>query len=482
MSLDDLMWLDCVDQASLVRSKDVTPRELVETAIRRIEALDPDLDAIATPLFDSALRDAETVRDGRLAGVPLLVKDLIATVAGARQTEGSMFLRDWIAPSDSEYIVRLRRGGLIPLAKTTTPEFGNASTVESELFGSCRNPWDRTRVAGGSSSGSAAAVAAGLAGAAHGNDGGGSIRIPASCCGLVGLKPSRGRNPLGPEFGDVYSGLVAEHVLTRTVRDSAVFLDITSGPDPGGPYAAPVATRSFEAAVELPPRPLRIGVSTAAPNGCRVERACADAATAIAALSAELGHEVDEAVLEFDAAALDAEWVALWSDGNAWMLELAAVRAGRPPGDGDVEPLTRVLADAGLGRSAADHLRSRQRMQQLSRQIARFFERYDVWLAPTLAEEPVPLGTFAAPPDDPMRSLVRDGEFTPFTPIANMTGQPAISLPLEWSATGLPIGAHLMGRPGEEATLLQLAAQLEQARPWAGRRPPLPSRPGRGPV
>jgi amidase len=474
MSLDELMWLDCVAQAEMVRGGEVTSRELVEAAIGRIEAVNPALNAIATPLFDAALRDADTPREGRLAGVPLLVKDLIATVAGARQTEGSVFLRDWIAPSDSEYIARIRRGGLIPLAKTTTPEFGNASTVESDLFGSCRNPWDRTRVAGGSSSGSAAAVAAGLAGAAHGNDGGGSIRIPASCCGLVGLKPTRGRNPLGPEFGDVYSGLVAEHVLTRTVRDSAVFLDITSGPDPGAPYMAPAAAESFEAAAARPPRRLRIGFSTAAPNGGRVERACADAAAAAAALCAELGHHVQEAALEFDAPSLDAEWVALWSDGNAWMLELAAARAGRAPADGDVEPLTRVLADAGLARSAADHLRSRQRMQQLARQIARFFERYDVWLAPTLAEEPVPLGTFAVPPEDPIRSLERDGEFTPFTPIANMTGQPAISLPLAWSEAGLPIGVHFMGRPGDEATLLQLARELEQARPWAGRRPPDP--------
>jgi amidase len=470
---EELMRLDCVAQAQLVAAGEVTGRELVEAAIARTEALDPAINAVATPMYDEALRDAGAPRAGRLGGVPIMLKDLIATVAGVRQTEGSAFLREWIAPRDSEYVARLRRGGLIPLAKTTTPEFGNASTVESELFGDCRNPWDTGRVAGGSSSGSAAAVAAGLVGAAHGNDGGGSIRIPASCCGLVGLKPTRGRNPLGPEFGDVYGGLVAEHVLTRSVRDSAALLDVTAGPAPGDPYSTPAAAGSFEAVALLPPNRLRIGYSAAAPNGVAVDPECAGAAIAAAELCIELGHEVEEAAPSFDAAALDAEFLALWSDGNAWMLALAAERAGRPPREGEIEPLTRALAGAGAARSAADHLRSRQRAQRLAREIAPFFDRYDVWLTPTLAEPPVPLGTFAAPAGDPMRAMERDGEFSPFTPIANLTGQPAVSLPLAWSAAGLPLGVHFAGRLGDEATLLKLAAQLEQARPWADRRPPL---------
>jgi amidase len=472
VSTEELVSLDCVAQAERVRSGEVSARELVEAAIGRIDELNPTVNAIATTMYDAAIRDAGAPGDGRLAGVPIVLKDLLATVAGVRQTEGSVLLRDYVAPRDSELVARLRRGGLIPLAKTTTPEFGNASTVESELFGACRNPWDLGRVAGGSSGGSAAAVAAGMVAAAHGNDGGGSIRIPASCCGLVGLKPTRGRNPLGAEYGDVYGGFFAEHVITRSVRDCAAFLDLLSGPQAGDPYAAPPAPRSFEEALAQPPARLRIGFSVEPPNGGDVHPHCVGAVTDAATLCAALGHDVEPAAPQFDAAALDEEFFAVWVDGNAWMLELAVRRAGRRPGDGEIEPLTRALAAAGRERSAGDHLRTRQRLQQIARDIATFYERYDVWLTPTLAEPPVPLGTFAQPPEEPLKAFERDGEFSPFAPIANVTGQPAISLPLVWSDEGLPIGVHFSGRFGDEGTLLRLAAQLEEARPWAARRPP----------
>jgi amidase len=311
-----------------------------------------------------------------------------------------------------------------------------------------------------------------MVGAAHGNDGGGSIRIPASCCGLVGLKPARGRNPLGPELGDVYGGLLAEHVLTRSVRDSAVLLDITSGPDSGDPYFAPPPEGTFESHAGRTPRRLRIGFSTEPPAGGRVDPACVEAVARTVRFCEELGHELEEASPDFDAAAMFDAFLELWSDGNAWMLERAIARVGREPREDELEPLTRALAEAGRSRSAAAHLHTRRRLQELSRDVAAFFERYDLWLTPTLAEPPVPLGTFAPNEEDPMQTMERDGEFSPFTPVANVTGQPAISLPLGWTDGNLPIGVHFTARAGEEGTLIELAAQLEEAVGWRSRRPP----------
>ncbi|MBI4459368.1 MAG: amidase, partial [Acidobacteria bacterium] len=298
-----------------------------------------------------------------------------------------------------------------------------------------------------------------------------SIRIPASCCGVFGLKPTRGRNPLGPDIGDVMSGLAVEHALTLSVRDSAALLDATCGPDPGAPYWAVPPQRPFLQEVATPPGKLRIVLTIVTIAGNQVHRDCLLAVQDAAQLCADLGHEVDEATPPWSGRMVEA-FLTLWASGCATTLERAALFTGRKVTEDQVEPLTWALAQHGRRFTAPDYLLAVQTLQYMSRQLARFLAGYDVWLTPTLAEPPVPLGTFDPPPANPLQSLDRAVEFTPFTGIANATGQPAMSVPLYWNAQGLPIGVHFMGRYGDEATLFRLAAQLEQARPWAQRRPP----------
>ncbi len=421
-----------------------------------------------------ALRVNRALPPSPLAGVPFLLKDLIATCEGVRHTEGSAFLRDYVADRDSELVARIKRAGLVVVGITNTAEFGNASTAEPRRFGPSRNPWDTTRTTGGSSGGSAAAVAAGLVPMAHGNDGGGSVRIPASCCGLFGLKPTRARNPLGPEFGDFYSGLVVEHALTRSVRDSAALLDATSGPMPGDPYRAPPPVRPFLDEVGADPGTLRIAFSVRAPSGVEVHRDCVRAVQEAARVLAALGHEVEEGTPRFDAEAAEEAWFMLWAEGNARLLEDWSRRLRRTPAEGEIEPLTRALCDLGRKRSAAEHLHSVQVLDRAGREIAGFFETYDLWLTPTLARPPVPLGALEPPEENPLAWWVEvDGRFAPFTAVANGDGRPAMSVPLFWNEEGLPVGTHFLGRFGGEAALFRLAAQLEEARPWADRRPPV---------
>ncbi len=471
---DELGWLDATAQADLVRRKDVQPIELVEAAIARIERLNPGLNAVVTPMYDQARTAAAgLLPDGPFPGVPFLMKDLLAEYAGVRFTEGSAFLAGRYLPgTDSELTRRLKRAGLVVVGKTNTPEFGILPTTEPRLFGPTRNPWDRRRTAGGSSGGSAAAVAAGMVPMAHANDGGGSIRIPAACCGLFGLKPTRGRNPLGPHYGDMFSGLVAEHAVTRSVRDSAALLDATAGPDLGDPYAAPPPARPYRDEVGTSPGRLRIALTTEAATGVPVHADCVAAAEDAARLCAELGHEVVVAAPELDGHALSQDFITLWSSGTAWAIDDWARRTGQTPRPEQFEPLTWGLYEMGCRRSASAYLLALQDLQRAARQLARFFTRYDAWLTPTLGEPPVPLGSFDATPDNPMQGLFRSAQFVPFTPICNATGQPAMSVPLAWNAENLPIGVHFVGRFGDEATLFRLAAQLERARPWAGRRPP----------
>jgi amidase len=306
---------------------------------------------------------------------------------------------------------------------------------------------------------------------AHANDGGGSIRIPASCCGLFGLKPTRGRNPLGPHYGDMFSGLVAEHAVTRSVRDSAALLDATAGPDLGDPYWAPSPARPYREEVGAAPGPLRIALSTEAATGVPVHEDCVAAAREAARLCESLGHHVEEAAPEIDGPELSQRFISLWSAGAAWTIDDWARRTGQTPAPEAFEPLTWGLYEMGNRRTASAYLLALQDLQRVSRDVARFFTRFDVWLTPTLGEPPLPLGSFDPEPDNPMQGLFRAAAFVPFTPICNITGQPAMSVPLHWSAAGLPVGAHFVGRFGDEATLFRLASQLEQARPWAGRRP-----------
>jgi len=465
---DELAFLDATAQAELVRRKEMQPLELVDAAIERIERLNPTINAVVTPMFDQA-RDAalNNLPDGPFSGVPFLLKDLLAFYAGVRMTFGSKLLQHFIPDHDSELVLRYKQAGLVILGKTNTPEFGILPTAEPVLFGPCRNPWNTERTTGGSSGGSAAAVAAGMVSVAHGNDGGGSIRIPASCCGLFGLKPTRGRNSLGPDFGDIMNGLVAEHVITRSVRDSAAILDATEGPALGDPYWSPPKERPFLQEVGADTGRLRIGFTNGKDLGISVHEDCISAVQDAAALCSELGHDVEEKSPSINRDEMIEAFIVLWSAGNASTIKAVGAQQDQ------VEPLTWALAQMGLKYDAADYIIAVQTIQRMARGISSFFDEYDIWLTPTLGEPPVPLGTFDSPPDDPLWGFARSGEFVPFTPICNATGQPAMSVPLFWNDESLPVGTHFVGRFGDEATLFRLASHLEAARPWAGRRPPV---------
>jgi len=308
---------------------------------------------------------------------------------------------------------------------------------------------------------------------AHANDGGGSIRIPASCCGLFGLKPTRARNPLGPDVGDLLGGLAVEHSVSRSVRDSAALLDATAGPDVGDPYWAPPPVRPYAQEVGIDPGRLRIAFSMKAPTGAKIHPDCVEAVQDVARLCAELGHEVSEGAPEIIGPLLVKAFTAVWAAGTASGIDGFAFLTGQTPKPESFEPLTWALYEMGHRTTGSEYLMAQTILQQISRQVARFFEKYDIWLTPTLAEPPLPLGSFDASPDNPMRGFDRAVEFVPFTPVANATGQPAMSVPLCWNKEGLPVGTHFFGRFGDEGTLFRLAAQLEAARPWAGRRPPV---------
>jgi amidase len=472
--LDELALLDATAQAELARRKEVKPIELVDAAIERLERVNPKLNAVVTPMYEQARAAAQgPLPEGPFRGVPYLIKDLLASYAGVRMTSGCAFLRDYVPGHDSELVARLKRAGLVILGKTNTPELGILPTCESRLLGPARNPWNTQRSTGGSSGGSAAAVAAGAIPMAHANDGGGSIRIPASCCGVFGLKPTRARNPLGPEVGDIMGGLVVEHAVTRSVRDSAALLDSTCGPALGDPYWAPPPARPFLQEVGADPGRLRIAFTTATPTGDPLHADCASAVRDVAALCTQLGHEVEEAAPSVEGGAVMQAFIAVWSAGCAWVIDGAAYQTGKKARPEDFEPLTWGLYEMGRLQTASAYLMAWTLLQRISRQIAEFFVRYDVWLTPTLAEPPVPLGTFDSPPDNPLKGLFRAAQYVPYTPLFNVTGQPAMSVALYWNGEGLPVGTHFVGRFGDEATLFRLAAQLEQARPWAGRRPPV---------
>jgi amidase len=470
--VDELAFLDATAQADLVRRKQVKPVELIDSAIERIERLNPKLNAVITPMYDQAREQAKkVVPNGPFGGVPFLLKDLGATLSGTRMCLGSAFLQDFVPDHDSELVVRLKRAGLIFVGKTNTPEFGILPTTEPHFFGPSRNPWDTGRTTGGSSGGSAAAVAAGMVPFAHANDGGGSIRIPASCCGLFGLKPTRARNPLGPDLGDMMSGLVAEHAVTRSVRDSAALLDATAGPEVGDPYWAPPPARPFLKEVGADPGQLKIAFTTETGTGEKLHPDCIDAVRDAAALCKELGHVVTEAAPVVAGELVSQFFMNVFGAGCAWTINVFAFLTGKTPAAENFEPLTWALYQMGNQLTASDYLFAVTGLQRVSRDIAQFLLDYDVWLTPTLGEPPVPLGTFESPPDNPLQGLMRAAQFVPFTPLCNFTGQPAMSMPLYWNKEELPIGTHFVGRFGDEATLFRLAAQLEQARPWAHRRP-----------
>jgi amidase len=474
----DLAFLDATAQAELVRRGDVSPTELVESAIQRIEKLNPKLNAVIHPTFDKARAVARKPVDGPFRGVPFLVKDLMCGMEGDPLHMGTRFLRDLglCMPHDSYLGAKFRAAGFIVLGRTNTPELGTLPTTEPDAYGPTRNPWDLNRSPGGSSGGSAAAVAAGLVPAAHGNDGGGSIRIPASACGLVGLKTSRGRTSFGPDFGEGVGGLAAEGVMTHTVRDTAAILDLIAGGMPGDPYTAPPPVRPYREEVGAAPGRLRIGLLTRAPGGLSVVHPdCVAAAENAGRTLESLGHVVEVA----HPAALDEPegtelLIAMFATHMAHGADVLSMFVGRDLGPADFDPLNWALIEMGRSRSASQYLGSVDAIHAYTRRLTSWWsDGFDLLLTPTLGEPPVPIGWLAPVADDPYRSLMRAGSFAAFTPPFNLSGQPGISLPLHVGTDGLPIGVQLVAAYGREDLLIRIAAQLEQARPWVDRRPPV---------
>ncbi len=476
---DDLAWLDASAQAELVRRGKASPAELVEAAILRIERTNPELNAVIIPRFEKARAEAASraLPDGPFRGVPFLLKDLICYSAGDPHHMGTRFLRDlgFVAPADTYLAEKFRAAGFVFLGKTNTPELGTLPTTEPEAYGPSRNPWDTSRSTGGSSGGSAAAVAAGLVPAAHANDGGGSIRIPASECGLVGLKPSRGRISCGPGLGEFLGGLAIEGVLTRSVRDTAAILDAIAGPMPGDPYTAPPPARPFAAEVGAAVGKLRVGLLTRPPGGQFASHPdTVAAAEGAARLLTSLGHTVEashpEALDDLESAR---HFTTMYATGMTHLLDVLGHIVGRTLGPEDVDPLNWGLAEMGRC-SAEEYLATREWIARYTRRVASWWAGgFDLLLTPTLTAPPPPLGSFVPDARDPVTVGIRASQLAAFTSPFNLTGQPAISLPLHWGTDGLPIGVQLVAAYGREDLLIRVAAQLEAARPWADRRPPV---------
>lgn len=474
---DETQWMDATEQAALVARGNATPLELLDAAINRIERLDPALNAVVIRWFDHAREVAASadLPTGPFRGVPFLLKDLWATYAGQRISNGNVALKNanTISPIDTTLVARYRAAGLVIAGRTNSPELGSVPTTEPLAWGPTRNPWDTTRTPGGSSGGSAAAVASGMVPFAHASDGGGSIRIPASCCGLVGLKPSQGRITFGPARDE--SGLGVEHCVSRSVRDSASLLDATYGPGIGDTVVAPAPLRPYAAELGVDPGRLRIGLLDHHPQGGAVDQECTDAARAAATLLESLGHHVEPA---WPAALADASFAsqfgALWSTNMGASLRRFEEMIGRPLNDDEFEPMNRAQADFAKLFTSIDYARALASVAQFRRAVQAWWtEGWDLLLTPTLAAVPVPIGTFANNAEQPMAPLARAGAFVPFTPAWNTSGQPAISLPLHWTAQGLPVGVQLVAAYGREDVLFRVASQIEQAHPWAHRRPPV---------
>jgi amidase len=474
---DDLAFRDATAQAELVRSGQVLPRELVDAAIERVEKLNGELNAVVTQLFEKARVATEgALPQGLLRGVPFLLKDLGALSEGDPYAEGVKAARTagYLADHDSVVTERFRGAGLVCIGRTNTPELGLVPTTEGEAYGPCRNPWDTSRSTGGSSGGSAAAVASGMVPVAHASDGGGSIRIPASACGLVGLKPSRGRVPLWPEVAEGWGGMAVVGAVSRSVRDAAVMLDVAAGPCPGDLHTPPQPLRPYRQEVGADPGRLRVGLLTTAPDPSVATRPeCVAAAEGAARLLESLGHRVEP---EYPRALADPDisqaflpcygtWTALHLD---WWGQLL----GRALTAEDVEPATWAVAELGRTVSGTQFVASLYAMHQYSARVQRWWaEGWDLLVTPTIPEPPPALGEYAAQPDNPFWPITRAVVEVAYTIPFNITGQPAISLPLHWSADGLPVGVQLVAAYGREDLLLRVAAQLEQACPWADRRP-----------
>lgn len=478
--------LDATATAELIRTGKISATEAVDAAIARIESTDPQINAVIYERFEAARSEAKgELPDGPFRGVPMLTKDLRCTTAGEPQYEGMQLLKDlgWRARADANSAKRFRHAGLINLGRTNVPELGILPTAEPYAFPPTRNPWDLQRSVGGSSGGSAAAVAAGMVPVAHGSDGGGSMRIPASMCGLVGLKPSRGRSSLGPASGELVNYLAVESVLARSVRDVAALIDVMRGAEPGDPVTAPPPARPYLEEVGADPGRLRIGIMTHGPAKlANPAQPCIDAAQHAGKLLESLGHHVEHAYpAMLDDDALLFHFTTVWGSNVAYGLAAWSERLGRQIEEREVEPLTWALAEIGRAVSAPDLLTTMAAIQTFSRDMAAWWEgtspgdskHFDLLLTPTLGELPPLLGTLDSTPANPMAGFARAATIVPFTPAFNVTGQPAVSLPLWWTDDGLPVGVQLVAGAWREDVLFRVMAQLEAAEPWAQRRPPI---------
>ena len=467
---------DALGLADLVRRKEVTPGELLEAAIERVEARNAAVNAVTMKLYDYGRQAiAGGLPDGPLRGVPYLMKDLTSPIAGVRMTRGSKFFADTPPSSaDSEHVKRLRKAGLVIFGRTNTCELGLSLTCEPQLHGATRNPWNLAHISGGSSGGAAAAVASRMLPIAHASDGFGSIRAPAACCGLVGLKPTRGRNTFAPFAGEGLGGVSTEHAVTLSIRDSAALLDATRGAGPGDPYVAPPPAGPYLKEAGANPGKLNIAWTAAAPNGARVDPECLRVLAATVKLCADLGHYVEERDPDIDRAGVVPTFLTLASANT--VVNLAGhPTAGRPAREGEVERITWLTAKMGETISAPDYVRATQTAHRLGRQMAAFHAQWDVLLTPGLSSPAVKLGWLDMMMDDVNEYWRRVFDFSPFTVWFNLTGQPALMLPVDQSSGGLPLAVQLAGRFGDEATLIRLGAQLEAARPWFGRKPALVS-------
>lgn len=490
---DEYVRLDGIAMSDAIAAGETTPVELIDAAITQIERLNHDINAVVHKTYDRARRiAADGLPSSPLHGVPFLVKDLAQSVAGSPMTMGSKSLQFHIASSDSNLVRRYREAGLSLLGKTNTPEFGNAATTEPELHGPTHNPWELGTTAGGSSGGAAAAVAARFVPVAHASDGGGSIRIPASVCGLFGLKPTRARTPKGPDTGEGWFGLSVDHAVSVTVRDSAALLDVSHGPDIGAPYYPPPPSHSYLSEVGRAPGRLRIAISTGALLGDHIDAECVTAVEQTAQLLEDLGHEVEHATPTADATALGRHFVVMLAAATADGITKASAVAGRDPDPNLFEDANWLLGLIGKKLSAEDLAAALSFVRLESRRVAAFFEDYDVLVESTLAQPPWKVGDLDPSPTErrlmemakriPSRRFYRRIieemaptalERFPNTPMWNVTGQPSMSVPLATSTGGLPVGVQFTARYADEATLFRLAAQLESARPWRDAIPPM---------
>ena len=494
MKFEEYRKHDAVGLAALVANKDVTAEELLDVAIARAEAVNPALNGLIIPLYEQARDRARLALDGPLAGVPMLVKDLFQDMAGAPHYQGNKALKaaGFVAKEDAILVQRWKKAGLVPFGRTNTPEFGAKGITEPDAWGAARNPWNTEHTPGGSSGGSAAMVAAGVVPLAGANDGGGSIRIPAACCGLFGLKPGRGRTPWGPLFTDPMHGMAVNHVVTRTVRDSAMVLDHTQGPEVGSLFHIKPPKCAYMKELEAAPGKRRIGYSTTSPIGTPVDPEAVKAVEHAAQLLRDLGHEVEEAVPQLDMMQMSMDWLQVWFAQCAHTVD--GVRKETGCGDDGFELDTLGMAAFGRALRADQYVACQDRWQQYMIALDTFLDRYDFWMSPTLAMPPAAIGAMATPKlqQQALKMVLKVGaeklvmktgliekmarenlKYTPFTQLANVTGVPAMSVPLHWCENGLPLGVQFTAGHGQEDKLLRLAVQLEQAQPWFDRVPDL---------